>query len=317
MYLYRTSANRIRDHLSLFQSLANLTIAQFVLGRARLSMFRSVILENWLTFSICGLIFVLCLKLFGKRVKTIDSTELATAKFEYEDGEEQLQPDDHDLSPSLEVNTYVNYPGVSKTLPIDRFYEILNDRRSIRHFSSRPVDLATVEKCILCAGTSPSGAHTEPWTFCLVTQPAVKQQIKEVVEQEEYINYTQRMSRKWTTDLKPFKTNSVKEYLTVAPCLILVFKQTHGYCPNGKKKEHYYNEISVSIATGLLLCALQAAGLSSLVTTPLNCGPALRKILNRPQQEKLLVLLPVGYPADECPVPDLARKTLSEIMVKY
>lgn len=286
-------------------------------------LYKSVILENWLPVAVSLAILLLCLKWLNKtRTKTEGNRPYDVTKNTDTESPESVQEypeSDPDLSPSLLVENYVNYPGAQKTFPggVDRFYEMLNDRRSIRHFSSRPIDLSDVEKAIHCAGTSPSGAHCEPWTFVLVTNPELKQQIREVIENEEYINYKQRMHRQWTTDLQPFKTNHVKEYLTTAPCLILVFKQTHGLREDGKRKEHYYNEISTSIATGILLCSLQAAGISALVTTPLNCGPALRTILDRPQNEKLLVLLPVGYPAEECPVPDLERKPLNEIMVRF
>lgn len=145
----------------------------------------------------------------------------------------------------------------------------------------------------------------------------VKSQIREIIEAEEYTNYKQRMSRQWTTDLKPLKTNHIKEYLTDAPYLILLFKQSFSSKPDGGRKTHYYNEISCAVSAGILLCALQAAGLSSLTTTPLNCGPALRSLLNRPSNEKLLVLLPVGYPADDCQIPNLKRKALNEILEIY
>lgn len=286
-----------------------------------MSLYKSVILGNWVTLAVCVAIFLLFWKLFNSssRNRRLNQGTLQNADDEYPESVQEYPESDPDLSPSLTVENYVNYPGAQQTLPegIDRLFEILNDRRSIRHFSSRPVDISVVEKCIHAAGTSPSGAHSEPWTFCLITNEEIKQQVRTIVETEELINYQQRMARQWTTDLRPFKTNHIKEYLTVAPCLILVFKQTYGVRADGKRKEHYYNEISTSIATGILLCALQAAGLSSLVTTPLNCGPALRTILDRPQNEKLLVLLPVGYPADECPVPDLQRKPLNQKMVRY
>ena len=122
------------------------------------------------------------------------------------------------------------------------------------------------------------------------------------------------MSRQWTTDLRPLRTNHIKEYLTDAPYLILIFKQTYGMRADGSKKVHYYNEFSVSISTGILLCALQSCKLSSLVTTPLNCGPALRNLLGRPGNEKLLFLIAVGYSAEDCQVPDLKRKNIEEIL---
>lgn len=145
----------------------------------------------------------------------------------------------------------------------------------------------------------------------------MKAQIREIVESEEYTNYTQRMSKQWTTDLSPLRTTYIKEYLTEAPYIILVFKQVYGTRSDGGRKTHYYNEISCAISVGILLCALQAAGLSSLTTTPLNCGPALRTLLNRPVNEKLLVLLPVGYSTDDCVVPSLQRKSIEEIMEVY
>lgn len=145
----------------------------------------------------------------------------------------------------------------------------------------------------------------------------MKTRIREIVEAEEYTNYKQRMSKQWTTDLRPLRTNHIKEYLTEAPFTILAFKQTYGVKADGGRKTHYYNEISCAISVGILLCALQSAGLSSLTTTPLNCGPALRNLLNRPPNEKLMVVLPVGYPTEDCEVPSLQRKTLDQIMEIY
>lgn len=126
----------------------------------------------------------------------------------------------------------------------------------------------------------------------------------------------QCLGSQWTSCPGVERTNWIKEYLDTAPILILVFKQVHGFAANGKKKIHYYHEISVAIACGILLAALQNAGLVTVTTTPLNCGPRLRVLLGRPPHEKLLVLLPVGYPSKEATVPDLRRKTLDEIMVK-
>lgn len=239
--------------------------------------------------------------------------------------------------PSLEDVDHVPYKGASVTLKggVNEFFDMSNDRRSVRMFSNKPVDIDIVKKCILAAGTSPSGAHTEPWTFCLVQRWIVerlrkslvviktrfsldiKTQIREIVEAEEYTNYKQRMSKQWTTDLRPLRTNHIKEYLTEAPYTILVFKQTFGVKPNGERKTHYYNELSCAVSVGILLCAIQSAGLSSLTTTPLNCGPALRSLLNRPNNEKLVMLLPVGYPSDDCEIPNLKRKALEEIMEVY
>lgn len=227
---------------------------------------------------------------------------------------------DADIKPALEEKPHVPYAPRQNLNPngAKSFYELMNDRRSVRAFKANckpPIDV--LEYCILAAGTSPSGAHTEPWTFCVIEEMKVKQAVREIVEREEHINYSTRMHAQWVTDLRPLQTNAIKPYLTDAPYLILIFKQTYGTTVDGRKKLHYYNEISTSIATGILLCALQAAGLCSLVTTPLNCGPALRRLLDRPNSEKLLILLAVGYAADDCTVPDLERKRLQDIMVKY
>lgn len=242
----------------------------------------------------------------------------AEAKFSNTKDHENTKNDEY--TSALEENNHVPYQGATVKLPggAQQFYEMVQNRRSIRAFQSHPIpSIDLIKLCIRAAGTSPSGAHTEPWTFCIVSNSQIKQRIREIIEFEEELNYRQRMSRQWTADLRPFKTNHFKPYLSNAPYLILVFKQIYGFTKNGKRKQHYYNEISVSIATGILLCALQAAGLSSLVTTPLNCGPHLRNLLNRPVNEKLLVLLPVGYPADDCKIPDLKRKQLKDIMLMY
>lgn len=195
------------------------------------------------------------------------------------------------------------------------FYTLMNQRRSVRFISPEPVPQEVIDNIIRTAGTAPSGAHTEPWTFVVVSDAETKHQIRLIVEEEEEMNYRQRMGDKWVNDLAKLRTNWIKEYLDVAPYLVLIFKQTHGILQNGKKKTHYYNEISVSISCGILLAALQNAGLVTVTSTPLNCGPQLRLLLKRPANEKLLMLLPVGYPASDATVPDLKRKPLDEIVV--
>ncbi|XP_068925794.1 iodotyrosine deiodinase 1 [Petaurus breviceps papuanus] len=195
------------------------------------------------------------------------------------------------------------------------FYELLNQRRSVRFISDEPVPRQVIDNVIKTAGTAPSGAHTEPWSFVVVQDEEVKHKIRVIIEDEEEVNYKKRMGDKWVNDLKKLRTNWIKEYLDTAPFLILIFKKIYGITPSGRKKTHYYNEISVSIACGILLAALQNAGLVTVTTTPLNCGPRLRTLLDRPANEKLLMLLPVGYPKKDATVPDLKRKPLEEIMV--
>ncbi|KAF6733381.1 Iodotyrosine dehalogenase 1 [Oryzias melastigma] len=207
------------------------------------------------------------------------------------------------------------YPEETMQQRSKDFYTLMNQRRSVRFISPEPVPRRVIDDVILTAGTAPSGAHTEPWTFVVVSDQETKSQIRNIVEEEEEMNYRQRMGDKWVHDLAKFRTNWIKEYLDVAPYLILIFKQTYGILPNGKKKTHYYNEISVSISCGILLAALQNVGLVTVTSTPLNCGPQLRLLLKRPANEKLLLLLPVGYPATDATVPDLKRKSLNEIMV--
>ncbi|KAL2733539.1 iodotyrosine deiodinase 1 isoform X1 [Vespula maculifrons] len=198
----------------------------------------------------------------------------------------------------------------------NKFFEITNARRTIRYFDEENVPKEVIRYIIKAAGTAPSGAHTEPWSFVAVSNKTMKSRIREIVEREEEINYKKRMGKKWTSDLRPLRTNWIKEYLTTAPYLILVFKQVYGILPNGKRKVHYYNETSVSIACGILLTAIEYTGLVTLTSTPLNCGPAIRTLLGRPSNEKLHLLLPVGYPAKDATVPDLQRKSLSEILTE-
>ncbi|KAM6467245.1 iodotyrosine deiodinase 1 isoform 1-T1 [Liasis olivaceus] len=195
------------------------------------------------------------------------------------------------------------------------FYELLNKRRSVRSISDEPVPREVIDNVIKTAGTSPSGAHTEPWSFVVVKDKEVKHKIRDIVEEEEEMNYMKRMGDRWVNDLKRLRTNWIKEYLDRAPYLILIFKQVYRRLPDGKKKTHYYNEISVSIACGILLAALQNVGLVTVTTTPLNCGRRLRVLLGRPANEKLLLLLPVGYSSKDATVPDLSRKPLDDIMV--
>ncbi|KAL3266365.1 hypothetical protein HHI36_010541 [Cryptolaemus montrouzieri] len=235
----------------------------------------------------------------------------------------EVSEDHPDLSPALPTNLQhipLQFEVVPSQVLIknsENFYKLMNKRRSVRNLSSRPVPKEVIYNIVKTAGTSPSGAHTEPWTFAVIESMDMKEKIRAIIEGEEETNYKQRMSKTWTTDLKPLKTYWIKPYLTKAPYLILVFKQMYGVKSDGSKKLHYYNEQSLSIAVGFLLAAIHNAGLYTVTTTPLNCGPSIRSLLNRPSSEKLVFLFPVGFPADNCLVPDLHRKPLSEIMVEY
>ncbi|XP_037376913.1 iodotyrosine deiodinase 1 [Talpa occidentalis] len=211
--------------------------------------------------------------------------------------------------------SHARYPEKDMVKRSQEFYELLNMRRSVRFISNEQVPKEVIDNVIKAAGTAPSGAHTEPWTFVVVKDADMKHKIREIIEEEEEINYLKRMGQRWVADLKKLRTNWIKEYLDTAPVLILIFKQIYGFAANGKKRVHYYNEISVSISCGILLAALQNAGLVTVTTSPLNCGPRLRALLSRPPNEKLLLLLPVGYPSKDATVPDLKRKPLEQIMV--
>ncbi|XP_069811114.1 iodotyrosine deiodinase 1 [Dendropsophus ebraccatus] len=240
-----------------------------------------------------------------------DSTETPT-----EEDEGKNEWPDMDEEELLHVPfTPRRYPEEEMSKRSKEFYEMLKQRRSVRFISDEAVPREVIDNIILAAGTSPSGAHTEPWTFVVVEDPEVKHKIREIIEEEEEINYRKRMGDKWVNDLKKLKTNWIKEYLDAAPYLILIFKQVYGILSDNRKKTHYYNEISVSIACGILLAAIQNAGLVTVTTTPLNCGPRLRVLLQRPVNEKLLMLLPIGYPREDATVPDLQRKPLEDIMV--
>jgi nitroreductase len=197
------------------------------------------------------------------------------------------------------------------------FLATMQRRRSVRHFSDEPVPLAIVERAIQTAGTAPSGAHQQPWHFVVVGDPAIKRRIRQAAEAEEYESYTRRMPEEWLAALRPLGTDWQKPFLEIAPYLVVVFEQTYGLAtgPDGAERrvKHYYTTESVGIAVGLLIAALHGAGLATLTHTPSPMG-FLREILGRPKNERPFVLLPVGYPAPGCRVPDLQRKPLDGIM---
>nr|XP_018911385.1 PREDICTED: iodotyrosine deiodinase 1 [Bemisia tabaci] len=262
----------------------------------------------------------------AKEAKKIRQVRQQNSGGDSEDSEDfALNPEDVEpvASSALPVDLphvpyeFTRLPPEESLKRAEEFYQLMNSRRTLRFFSDEPVPVEILHKIIHTAGTSPSGAHTEPWTFVLVSEKDLKQKIRDIVEEEERINYERRMSKQWTTDLKPLRTCWVKEYLTVAPYLLLVFKQQYSYTDDGKKKLHYYHDVSINLASGILLSAIHYAGLVTLTSTPLNCGPALRAMFNRPSYEKLTLLLPIGYPAKDATVPDLKRKPLADILIEY
>ena len=194
------------------------------------------------------------------------------------------------------------------------FLSRLQRRRSVRQFSTEPVPRALVENAVAAAGTAPSGAHQQPWTFVVVTDLELKRQLRAAAEEEERRNYDGRMSEEWVRALAPLGTDSVKTHLEDAPYVIVVFEQVYGIVADGTKTKHYYARESVGIAVGLLLASLNEAGLVALTHTPspMRC---IRELLDRPANERAFCVIPVGYPAEGCTVPDLARKPLAAIAV--
>lgn len=206
------------------------------------------------------------------------------------------------------------FPEDEMLARVREFYQDLNRRRTVREYSDRPVPREIVQQAILAAGTAPSGAHKQPWTFVLVGDPAVKAKIREAAEIEEKENYTRRMPEAWLKDLAPLGTDENKPFLTTCPWFIVIFAQLWGLGANGEKNKHYYVNESVGIATGMLLAALHRAGLATLTHTPSPMG-FLHKILERPENERAYMLIALGYPKKGCKVPDLQRKSLEQIVV--
>jgi nitroreductase len=197
----------------------------------------------------------------------------------------------------------------------DLFYR-MNQRRSIRDFSDRPVAREVIETVIKTANTAPSGAHKQPWTFCIVENPELKKAIREAAEKEEYESYTGRMPEEWLADLRPLQTDWQKPFLTTAPYLIVVFKKSYELKEDGRKGNVYYGSESCGLACGFLLAAIHQAGLAALTHTPSPMN-FLSQLLQRPENEKPFLLIPVGYAAEECWVPDLQRKALEEVSAWY
>jgi nitroreductase len=196
------------------------------------------------------------------------------------------------------------------------FEEWMEKRRTCRDFCDKPIPKEVIENIILAASTAPSGAHKQPWTFCVVSNSILKKQIREAAEQEEQESYNGRMSDEWLKDLAPIGTDWQKPFLETAPYLIIVLKRSYEFENDGHKHQNYYVTESVGIACGFLLTAIHNAGLVALTHTPSPMN-FLGKILNRPENEKPFLLVPVGYAADECWVPDLQRKKLNEIVQFY
>jgi nitroreductase len=197
----------------------------------------------------------------------------------------------------------------------EAFTAEMAQRRSVRMYSPDPVPRRCIELAIRTASTAPSGAHKQPWTFVAISNPAIKTQVRAAAEEEERINYIEnRMNDEWQEALAPLGTDHHKEFLEVAPWLVVLFEQRYELGPDGDKRKNYYVKESVGIAAGLFITALHRMGLVTLTHTPSPMA-FLSKLLGRPENERPFVLFPIGYPLDGTHVPDLGRKRLDEVAV--
>lgn len=191
------------------------------------------------------------------------------------------------------------------------FLSSISRRRTVRDFSDRSVPIDIITNAVRAAASAPSGANKQPWHFTIVKDPLIKHQIRVAAEKEEKEFYGHRAPEDWLEVLNQFKTDWRKPFLEIAPYLIVVFKKNYDL-HDGKKKKNYYVNESVGIASGFLLVALHKAGLVTLTHTPSPMG-FLEEVLNRPKNEKAVLLIPVGYPADSAEVPSLTKKSFKNI----
>ncbi|WP_136468498.1 nitroreductase family protein [Flagellimonas onchidii] len=229
-----------------------------------------------------------------------------------------MKPQDHILingykHVSFETETFSQSESIQRSAA---FHDWLNKRRSVREFSDRPVPKQIIDNLIKSASTAPSGAHKQPWTFCAVSNPALKTEIRKAAEIEEKETYEHRMSERWKKDLEPLGTDMHKPFLEIAPWLIIAFKKAYTFDENGVKHNNYYVNESIGIACGMLISAIHNAGLVTLTHTPSPMN-FLTKLLDRPSNERAFLLLPVGYPKNPAYVPDIKRKALDEVAVFY
>lgn len=196
-----------------------------------------------------------------------------------------------------------------------QFRSELGHRRSVRMFSSDPVPQRLIELAIETGATAPSGAHKEPWTFVAISNNDIKRQIREAAEEEERVNYLEnRMNDEWQEALAPLGTDHHKEFLEIAPWIVVLFEQRYEQRADGERRKNYYVKESCGIAAGLFVAALHNMGLVTLTHTPSPMA-FLTKLLGRPENERPFVMFPIGYPLPGTLVPDLARKDLDQVMV--
>jgi len=196
----------------------------------------------------------------------------------------------------------------------EEFYQELDRRRSVRWFSPDPVPREAIEVAVRAANTAPSGAHHQPWTFVATSDPELKRHVRLAAEEEERKFYRDRDLPQWHAALGPLETDEHKEYLEIAPWLVVAFAQKHTRMPDGSLRKNYYVSESVGIACGFFIAAVHTMGLATLTHTP-NPMSFLAKELGRPSTERPYILFPVGYPAGDCEVPDLERKPLEDALI--
>jgi nitroreductase len=225
------------------------------------------------------------------------------------------EDDDRSLpQPAFRPDNFHRLPPDEQDRRVGEFLDRVRTRRSVRDFSDEPVPLALIERAIEAAASAPSGANKQPWRFVVVSDAQVKRRIRQAAEAEEKENYSRRFPQDWLDDLEPFGTDWRKPFLETAPYLIVVFRIDYGLRADGGKSKHYYVNESVGIACGFLLAALTWAGLATLTHTP-SPMKFLGEILDRPPNERPFLLIPVGYPAPGALVPDIEKKSLSEVML--
>lgn len=198
----------------------------------------------------------------------------------------------------------------------ESFYNWSNERRSVRDFSDEPVPKEVMVNLIKTASTAPSGANKQPWTFCLISNKELKSKLRALAEDEERKSYEGRMSDEWIKDLEPLGTDHIKEFIDIAPWIVVIMKRSYEYNEDGTKHQNYYVSESVGLAAGFFLMAVHNAGLVALTHTPSPMN-FIAKALERPENEKPFLLIPVGHPAQDAKVPDITRKSSEEVIVEY
>ena len=228
----------------------------------------------------------------------------------YHKGEVSYQP--------LPLPDRVQLPEPESLAAAEAFRDYMKRRHSVRQYSSRTVPEAVLSACIQAAGTAPSGANHQPWHFVAISNPAMKARVREAAEEEEREFYAGGAGDEWLAALEPIGTGVYKPHLTDAPWLIVVFAQRWGATDDGHRFKNYYVPESVGIATGILITALHHAGLVCLEHTP-NPMKFLPEMCGRPVSEKAVMILPVGYPADDATVPAVAKrkKPLEQILTVF